>query len=282
MRKIEVDRDGITRRDTIKGGIGAASLAATSARAVVPVAVAAASVVAAPRVAQARRAPVLASVTQPADGVDMHPGYARTISQFAYVWGWPIVNMLNRKAAITQAPHPGLLNGIIPVAPRGQIGMLHDYIEPSETFVTCPNQDVVYGTGFFSIDEEAVVAQVPDFGSRFWVYALYDVRTDQFGQLGKPYGSKPGFYLLAGPRWNGLKPDGVPEVVRAPTALANAVPRVFQDDTPEDKKAIQAPINQVVFYPLKDFTGEMKTIEWAKVESIPAPPADGSSGETKL
>ncbi|KQV80072.1 hypothetical protein ASC90_25935 [Rhizobium sp. Root1220] len=214
----------------------------------------------------------------------MQPGYAKAIAQMAYVWGWPIVNMLNRNAKITQAPYPGLLGGILPAAPRGQVGMLHDYIEPTETFVTCPNQDVVYGLGFFSLDEEPVVAQVPDFGDRFWVYALYDARTDQFGHLGKPYGTKPGFYLLAGPRWAGLKPDGITDVIRSPTALANAIPRIFQDDTPEDKKAIQSAINQVVFYPLKDFTGEMKTIEWAKAKDIPVPQSsdpDGGGGETK-
>jgi hypothetical protein len=197
----------------------------------------------------------------------------------AYVWGWPMVNMINRRAAITQAPEPGHLNGVLPAAPRGQIAMLADYIEPSETFVTCPNQDVVYGLGFFELDTEPVVIQVPDFGDRFWVYALYDARTDQFGHLGKPYGTKPGFYLLAGPRWQGLKPDGITEVFRASTSLANAIPRVFQDDTAEDKQAIQAVINQVVVYPLKDFTGEMKTIAWKSVPDIPGPASSGE--ETK-
>ena len=71
-------------------------------------------------------------------GINMHPDYARVHVQTAYVWGWPIVNMLNRKARITQAPRPGLSGGILPVAPRGRIGMRHDYIEPSETYVTCP------------------------------------------------------------------------------------------------------------------------------------------------
>jgi hypothetical protein len=136
-----------------------------------------------------------------------------------------------------------------------------------------------YGLGFFSLDDEPVVIQVPDFGDRFWVYALYDARTDQFGHLGKPYGSKPGFYLLAGPRWRGLKPDGITDVLRCSTALANAIPRVFQDDTPEDKKAIQSVINQVVVYPLKDFTGQMKTIEWSKVPDILGPKSSGE--ETK-
>jgi len=64
-------------------------------------------------------------------------------------------------------------------------------------------------------------------------------------------------------RWNG----------RCPTALANAIPRVLQDDTPEDKKAIQSTINQIVFYPLKDFTGNIKTIEWSKAPTISRMPS---------
>ena len=265
MKTTPISESNISRRDAMRSSIGVASLAALGSGTVVPAALSTASVVVAADAAHAED-DATTRATEPATGILMHPGYARTIAQMAYVWGWPIVNMLNRKAKITQAPRPGLLGGILPVAPRGQIAMLADYIEPSETFVTCPNQDVVYGLGFFSLDEEPVIAQVPDFGDRFWVYAMYDARTDQFGHLGKPYNTKPGFYLLAGPRWDGLKPYGVTDVIRCSTALANAVPRVFQDDTPEDKKAIQAVINQIVFYPLKNFTGEMKTIEWNAAE----------------
>lgn len=137
-------------------------------------------------------------VTVPSDQVLMHPEYAKTIGRMAYVWGWPMVNMINRRTTITQVPEPGRLNSVLPVAPRGRVGMLSDYIDPGQTFVTCPNQDVVYGLGFFSLDEEPVVAEVPDFGDRFWVYAMYDARTDQVAEIGKPYGTKPGFYLIAG------------------------------------------------------------------------------------
>jgi hypothetical protein len=105
--------------------------------------------------------------------------------------------------------------------------MLNDYIDPGQTFVTCPNQDVVYGLRFFSLDEEPVIAQVPDFGVRFWVYALYDARTDQFGEVGKPYQTPPGFYLLVGPTWKGAMPPGVNAVIRSSTSLANAIPRAF-------------------------------------------------------
>ena len=270
MKMTLIGQPNLSRRSAMKSGLGAASLAALGTGAVVPVVISTASVVVAAEAAFAQQ-DAGSEVTQPATGIVMHPGYARTIAQMAYVWGWPIVNMINRRAAITQAPQPGHLNGVLPAAPRGQIAMLADYIEPSQTFVTCPNQDVVYGLGFFSLDEEPVVIQAPDFGNRFWVYALYDARTDQFGHVGKPYSSKPGFYLLVGPRWSGLKPDGITDVIRCSTSLANAIPRVFQDDTPEDKKAIQPVINQIVAYPLKDFDGKVKTIEWNKVPNIPGP-----------
>ena len=63
----------------------------------------------------------------------MHPDYAKAVGRMAYIWGWPLVNQINRRAAITQAPEPGRLNGVLPVAPRGQIGMLNDYIDPGRT-----------------------------------------------------------------------------------------------------------------------------------------------------
>ncbi|WP_206078550.1 DUF1254 domain-containing protein [Poseidonocella sp. HB161398] len=207
--------------------------------------------------------------------------YVRMLARQAFVWGWPMVNMQNRHDQITQAPEPGLLGGILPVAPQGRIAMLSDYILPSETFVACPNQDVVYGLGFFDLNAQPVIVQVPDFGDRFWVYALYDARTDQFGELGKPYGTAPGFYLLAGPDWDGDVPAGVTDVLRSSTALANAIPRIFKDDTPEDAEAVQALIDQVVVYPLDSFDGTMKTIDWSEAPDIPNPAADAGGGETQ-
>ena len=241
-----------------------------------------ASAMLATNVALAQQVPApqaAADVTAPATGVLMHPEYAKAIGRMAYIWGWPMVNQLNRRAAITQAPEPGRLNGVLPVAPRGQVGMLSDYIDPGQTFVTCPNQDVVYGLGFFSLDEEPVVIQVPDFRGRFWVYAMYDARTDQFANVGKPYDTKPGFYLIVGPNWKGEKPAGIEAVIRSSTALANVIPRVLMDDTAEDRAAIQPFINQIVAYPLKDFDGRMKSKDWSQAPAIPGPKSEGG-GET--
>ena len=52
------------------------------------------------------------------------------------------------------------------------------------------------------------------------------------------------------------------------------------DDTPEDHTAIQSVINQVVFYPLSEFDGKMKTKDWSKLPHFPAPKSSGP-GETK-
>jgi hypothetical protein len=187
------------------------------------------------------------------------------------------VNSFNRRGAITQAPEPGRLGGVVPVAPRGRIGMLNDYVLPDQSFVACPNQDVAYGAGFFSLDEEPVVIQVPDFGDRFWVYALYDARTDQFGKLGKAYGSEPGFYLLVGPNWDGDVPEGITAVLRSSTELGFAAPRVFLNDTAEDRIAIQPVVNQISAYPLTEFDGEMKIKDWNDVPSFPAPEVEGEN-----
>lgn len=212
-----------------------------------------------------------------AEGVIMHPEYVKTIGRMAYIWGWPIVNSHNRRAGITQAPEPGRLGGVVPVAPRGRLSMLNDYVKPNQSFVACPNQDVVYGTAFCSLDDEPVVIQVPDFGDRFWVYALYDARTDQFGEMGKAYGTKPGFYLLVGPNWNENVPDGINEVFRSTTEFCFAGPRIFLNDTKEDKIAVQPILNQINAYPLNEYDGEMKIMDWSATPEFPAPKVEGEN-----
>jgi hypothetical protein len=172
------------------------------------------------------------------------------------------------------------LGGVLPVAPTGYVSMLTDYIAVDERFVTCPNQDTVYGAGFMALDEQPVVVQVPDFGGRFYTYQLVDHRTESFYSIGKQYGSKPGFYLLVGRNWNDAAPAGITAVGKSSTDLAAIFPRVFQDDTPEDKAAIQSLLKQIMVYPLTEFDGQMKTKDWSKAPSFPAPPGAGK-GETK-
>jgi hypothetical protein len=220
-----------------------------------------------------------AGIPGPATGNTMTKEYVQMVGRMAYVWGWPLVANANRAMAFSKVPEPGLVGGVVPIA-YGGIAMLTDYLTPDQRVVACSNQDVVYGPGFLPLDKEPFVFQVPEFGSRFWVYALYDARTDEFSEIGQSYGTKPGFYIVAGPDWKGETPAGISGVVRSSTALAFAIPRVFMDDTAEDREAIQPVLNQINFYPLSQFDGKMKIKDWSKLPHYTAPKSEGP-GETK-
>jgi hypothetical protein len=235
------------------------------------------------KIAQAQQVPAPKSPvdvpTMPA-GTIMTKDYIGMVGRIAYVWGWPMVNQVNRRASFAQVPEPGRLGGVLPVAPVGYVSMLTDYIAPDQHFVTCPNQDTVYGAGFMSLNRQPVVVQVPDFGDRFFTYQMVDHRTDSFASIGKQYNTKPGHFLLVGPDWNGTVPAGIIAAFRSSTDLAAVFPRVFQDDTPDDKVAIQHVLSQVMVYPLSEFNGQMKTRDWRKTPSFPAP-AGAGKGETR-
>src|SRR4029453_8725596 len=149
--------------------------------------------------------------------------------------------------------------------------MLTGYVDPGETFIADPNQDVVYGLGYLSLEKEPVVIQVPDFGNRFWTVPVYDARTDQISELGLQYGTKPGFYMGVGPNWKGTTPAGITGGVSSVTNFAVTMPRNFMNDTPEDPAAIQPALSQIQFYPLSQFDGKTKTKDWSKLPTFPVP-----------
>jgi hypothetical protein len=217
-----------------------------------------------------------AQVPGPPSGTAMTTAYVQSVGRAAYLWGWTLVNMANRHADFSKAPEPGLIGGVVPVA-HNAVAMLTGYISATQRIIACANQDVAYGAGFLDdLDNAPIVFQVPDFGDRFWVYALYDARTDQLSNIGRQYGTKPGFYMGVGPNWKGETPKGITAVLRSSTTVVFAIPRVFMDDTPEDHAAIQPLISQIVFYPLSRFDGQMKTMDWSKLPHYPAPKSSGA------
>lgn len=211
------------------------------------------------------------NVTGPTPNTRLTEAYVRAVGRMAYVWGWPMVSMINRRAAITSVPEPGLRGGVLPNAPLNRVCMLTDYIPAGQRFIACTNQDVLYGIGFGDLDVTPVIVQLPDFGDRFWVSAAWDQRTDSFAQLGKQYGTKAGFYALVGPDWDGDLPDGIAGVFRSSTALVAFCPRVFIEDTPDDRAAVIELIKRINIYPLDEFDGTAHPYDWEHVPSFPVP-----------
>jgi hypothetical protein len=147
--------------------------------------------------------------------------------------------------------------------------MLHGYIDWRQRYITCPSQDLIYGFGMLDLAREPVVIQVPDFGGSFWVYQLGDLRTDGFGELGAMYGTKPGFYLAAGPDWDGTPPAGIETGFRAPTGIGYIIPRVFCEDGAAGGPRLQSVLSQIMCYPLRDFDGAIKVTDWTSVPHFP-------------
>ena len=213
-----------------------------------------------------------ALTTGPDTRVKITEEYASLVARDAYFWAWPLLNIYNRRLTMAQAKE-AVRAGPLVFAPLNRNAMFTDYVDPAERAVACPNQDVVYGLASIALDLSPVVVQVPDFGDRFWVYQIVDLRSDSFVQLGKMYATRPGFYLLVSPNWRGEVPKGITRVFRSSTNTGFCVPRVFQDDTPEDKKAVQGVLAQVLFYPVNEFDGTMKAKDWNSMPKTPPPPS---------
>ena len=206
--------------------------------------------------------------------------YARHVGRDAYFWAWPMVNMYNRRLHFMQVKE-AIRQGPLMESPVNRLVMLTDYVDPDERSVACPNQDVVYGFGLIDANRGPSVIQVPDFGGRFWVYQAVDQRTDSFVRLGAMYDTKPGMYLLAPKAWTGDVPPGIQDVFRFDTRIAIVAPRVFMDDTDEDRATIQPLLRQVMMYPLDEFTGELRTKDWANAPVFPAGDATQGDHETQ-
>jgi hypothetical protein len=219
----------------------------------------------------------LALPPAPDTRVKITQAYAAHVARDAFFWAWPLVNIYNKRRGAEQSKELAYA-GPVPAAPLNRIVMLTDYVAPDERIVACPNQDVAYGGGSIGLEQSPVVIQVPDFGERFWVYQVVDARTDSFVQLGKMYGTTPGFYLLAGPKWQGDVPTGISKVFRASTNTGFVAPRIFMDDTTEDRKEIQPVLRQIMMYPLAEFDGRMKSIDWSTIAKLPS----ASTGEQEV
>ena len=210
------------------------------------------------------------------ENMEFTEAYVKEIGKMSYFWGWPMVNMHNRYIISSQNTSIGLQGGTVPAAPLNYLSMFHDYVDPGGRVVACPNQDVVYGQSMMSLDKDAVIVQVPDFKGRFWVYQIVNQRTDSIAELGSMYNSKPGFYMITGPDWKGTVPKEVIKVFHSDTKIAYAIPRIFMNDTAEDKKDIQEFINKIDIYPLSEFDGKVKERSWADLPILSAPATQGA------
>ncbi|MEP0321294.1 DUF1254 domain-containing protein [Bauldia litoralis] len=129
-------------------------------------------------------------------------------------------------------------------APFNQIHNEASLASPADTAIVTPNSDTAYSFVWMDLRAEPIVLCVPKIEkSRYYSIQLVSLYTYNFGYIGsRATGNDAGCYAIAGPRWNGEKPDGIDKVIQSGSdfAFANYRTQVFGPSDLDNVKGIQA------------------------------------------
>ena len=115
---------------------------------------------------------------------------------------------------------------------------------PEDKAIQTPNSDTPYSAVGADLRTEPLVLTVPPIEQdRYYSLQFVDLYTYNFDYVGsRTTGNGGGKYLLAGPNWQGEKPEGIDEVIRSDTDLAMVLYRtqLFGPSDLDSVKKIQA------------------------------------------
>ena len=183
-------------------------------------------------------------------GSKASPAELREIVKEAYIYGFPIVDSYRiQYSYFVDSGHPEF---------KGAWNEVHNVARvytPADKAIQTPNSDTPYSFLGADLRAEPLVISVPAIRDRYYSLQFIDMFTHNFAYVGsRATGSDAGNYLLAGPRWQGIVPDGIKAVIRSETDLAFVLYRtqLFGSDDIAEVKQIQA---QFKVQPLSRFAG---------------------------
>lgn len=170
-----------------------------------------------------------------------HPEYGHflvfascmVVGWFLFIYFWPrIVLNLYKRAILVK----GFGNGPIPVntlctEPQALFAdPLHPPASASKLATTGVNRDTLPTVGWLDLSKEPLVLHVPDMSGRYYSVQFTDPSNNtNFAYVGKrTTGTEAGEYLVSGPRWKGIVPQGMTQI-SSPTNSALVLGRVFVD-----------------------------------------------------
>jgi hypothetical protein len=183
---------------------------------------------------------------------NISPQEARQIAKEAYFYANPVVDSYRiLYSYFVDENNPDYK------APWNQIENISRVYTHEDRAVQTPNSDTPYSWLALDLRAEPIVLTVPTIEKeRYFSIQLIDLYTQNFAYIGsRTTGNDGGNFLIAGPRWEGEKPAGISQVIRAETELILAVYRtqLFNPDDLETVKAIQTGYR---VQPLSAFLGE--------------------------
>jgi hypothetical protein len=127
---------------------------------------------------------------------------------------------------------------------------------PQDKAIQTPNSDTPYTFLGADLRAEPLVISVPQVANgRYYSLQFIDMYTHNFAYVGsRATGNEAGHYLLAGPGWKGVVPEGIRSVIRSETHLAFVLYRtqLFGSSDLENVKKIQT---EYTVRPLSQFAG---------------------------
>jgi hypothetical protein len=184
-------------------------------------------------VAQAARKDVAAGV--PAPGI----AETKAIAEEAYVYGFPMI-------AAYKAMYEFNVDKSSPQFKVGFNAIWNDSktFTPKDTAIVTPNSDTPYSMLQADLRAEPVVFCVPAVEKkRYYSVQIVDLYSFNYGYVGsRATGNDAGCYMIAGPNWQGEKPDGIAKVFRSETQFSFIIFRtqLFDAADIENVKKIQA------------------------------------------
>lgn len=167
------------------------------------------------------------------------PDQARAIAKEAYVYGFPMVDnyrvMYSYFVDKQNAEYKGGWN---------QVHNTARVYTPDDKTIQTPNSDTPYSTVGADLRTEPLVLTIPPIEqNRYYSLQFVDGYTYNEAYVGsRTTGNGGGKFLLAGPNWNGEKPEGIDEVIRSDTDLMLVLYRtqLFGPSDIDKVKEIQA------------------------------------------
>lgn len=196
------------------------------------------------------------------------PGIAETkaIAEEGFIYGLPLVMNYAVMYEFCVDKDSGQYKG-----PFNQIKNEARVFTYKDTAVVTPNSDTPYSMLWMDLRAEPIVITVPAVPrERYYSVQLADGNLYNYGYIGsRSTGTEPGDYLVAGPDWKGVTPDGIKQVFHSTTPFSLAVFRtqLFQADDMPNVVAVQAGYNA---QPLSAFMNQPAPPAAPEIEFLPA------------
>lgn len=106
---------------------------------------------------------------------------------------------------------------------------MRELLGPQHRRVVTPNNDTLYSNAWLDLTAGPVLIRVPAMHERYYVLGLLDMYTNPFDCIGtRTTGNDAGAFLLHGPDWRGVAPEGM-RTVACPTNAIWIIGRMLVD-----------------------------------------------------